>query len=125
MDALAVDRLALRECHGAEGAAVVRALHSDDVLPAGDRASQLDRSLDGLRAGVPEEERVKRRVRHHREQPLNELEVWLVETDAALRVDDVHALIRRGLADLRVAMAYAVSMSEPYATVQVHVTHRG
>ena len=62
METLRIDGLALRDRHRAERAAVVRALHGDDVLSACDRARHLDRALDGLRAGVPEEERVERRV---------------------------------------------------------------
>lgn len=80
----AVSRLALRDGHRAVRAAVIRALHRDDVLAARDGARHLDGRLDGLAARVPEEERVERGVWHHREQLLDEAEVRLVERDATL-----------------------------------------
>ena len=84
MESLAVDRLALRDRHRAVRPAVVPALHVDDVLSARDRARHLDRCLDRLRARVPEEERVQRRVGHHRDKLLDALQVGLVVGNAAL-----------------------------------------
>lgn len=81
---LGVDRLALRDRHGAVGPPVVRALHADDVLPPRDLPRHLERALDRLGAAVPEEERVERGVGHDREEALDEAEVGLVQCDAAL-----------------------------------------
>lgn len=47
-------------------------------------SSHLQRTLDRFRTRVPKEKRVQRRVRHNREQLLDEFEVRLVVRDAAL-----------------------------------------
>ena len=81
---LRVDRLALRHRHRAVGTAMVRALHADNILLPCDRPSHLDGTFDCLRTTVPEEERIKRFVGHHREELLDETEVRLVESNTAL-----------------------------------------
>ena len=73
VEAGTVDRLALRDGHGAHRAAVVCALHVDDVGPACDAPSHLEGGLDGLPARRPEEEGVEGGMRHHGQQPLDEL----------------------------------------------------
>ena len=67
---------------------MVAALHHDDVISLGVRASDLDRCLNGLTTGVPEEERVEALVRHHRQERLHQLYIWLRQGDGALNVDD-------------------------------------
>ena len=84
MEPCAVDRLALGDGHRTHRPAVVRPLHVDDVLASSNAPRHLDRRLDGLRARRPEEERVQRRVRHHGQQPLDKLEIWLVVCNATL-----------------------------------------
>lgn len=84
VESLAVDSLALRHSHGAERSTMVAALHGDYILLSRDRPGHLDGRLNGFRARVPKEERVKRRVGHYRKQSFNKLQVWLVECEAAL-----------------------------------------
>lgn len=102
---LAVDGLGARHGHGAKGAAVVRALHDDDVLLLGRVARQLDRRLDGFGARVPEEERVQRLVRHDRHQRPHEVEVRLLERNVDLRVHHLAHLRLRRFGDARVTVA--------------------
>lgn len=61
-----------------------RALHRDDVLLARDAAHHFERSLDGLRARIDEEERVERTVRHEGEQTFYETQIGLVVCDGTL-----------------------------------------
>ena len=98
VEARSVDRLAFRDGHRAHRAAMVRTLHADDILAAGECPRHFDARFDGLGARVPEEERVQRRVRHHGQQPFDELEVRLVKRDAALK-DTVDLAVARWRAD--------------------------
>ena len=84
MRALRIPCLALRDGDRSHGATVVRALHRDDVLLASDHPGHLNGALDRLRSRVPEEERVERRVGHHRNKLLDESQVGLVVGNAAL-----------------------------------------
>lgn len=102
---LAVDGLGARHGHRAERAPVVAALHDDDVLLLGRVPRQLDRRLDGLGPGIPEEERVETRVRHQGEQVLDQFEVGPLECDVDLRVHHLGRLRLCRLRDRRVAVA--------------------
>ena len=84
MRALRVSGLALCDSDCAHCTTVVRALHRDDVLLASDHPGHLNSALDRLRSRIPEEERVQRRVGHHRDKLLDELQVGLVVGNAAL-----------------------------------------
>ena len=84
MRALGISSLALRDTNRAHSPTVIRSLHRDDVLLAGDQARHLNGTLDGLGARRPEEERVEGGVGHHGDELLDELQVWLVVRDAAL-----------------------------------------
>lgn len=64
---------------------MVPTLHRNDVWPACDYAGHFDSAFDGLRAGVPEEERVEGFVGHDGDELFDELEIGLVECDTALR----------------------------------------
>lgn len=54
------------------------------MLPSSSDARQLDSCLNGLRTGIPEEERIERRMGHDREEPFDELKVGFVKGDTAL-----------------------------------------
>ena len=84
MRALRIPCLALRNGYRSHGATVVRALHRDDVLLASDHPGHLNGALDRLRSRIPEKERVKGFMRHQRNELVNELQVGIVEGDAAL-----------------------------------------
>jgi len=60
-------------------------LHGDNVLPTGDHPCHLEGCFDGLGTRVPQEERIKRRVRHNWEEFLDEAQVRPVECDATLK----------------------------------------
>jgi hypothetical protein len=98
-------------------------LHGDDVLAPSHHTGHFDGSLDRLRTGVPEEERVQRFVRHDGKQLLDKLKIWLVECDTALcrtsekvecvvttraylAMHKVHALLCCSSANLRVTVTY-------------------
>ena len=84
MCALGISSLALSDTDRAHSPTVIRSLHRDDVLLASDHPGHLNGALDRLRSRIPEEERVQRRVGHHRDKLLNELQVGLVVGNAAL-----------------------------------------
>ena len=84
---------------------MVRSLHDNDIVPLCVGTGNLDGSLDGLGTRVPEEERFKRRVRHHRQQLLDELDVGLGEGNGALNVDDRLSLGNDRLGDSGVGVA--------------------
>lgn len=85
---LAVDGLGAGHGHGAECAAVVGALHDDDILLLGCVAGELDGCFDGFGARVPEEERVEGFVWHEWEEGVDEVEIGLLEGDVDLAVDE-------------------------------------
>ncbi len=67
-----------RDGGGAEGSAVEGAPEGDDAGPPGHPSRELERSLDGLRAGIAEEDRVQRLracVGEHCGQPPDRLQV--------------------------------------------------
>ena len=83
-----------RDAQRAKRAAVEGAVEGDDRRPAGRPARQLERALDGLGAGVAEEdgvERVGQRAGQHLRQPRNRLVVahalHQVEQSVGLGVD--------------------------------------
>ena len=67
---------------------MVCTLHDDDVVSLGISPRNFDGGFDSLRPRVPEEERLERRVRHHRQQLLHKLDVWLRQGDCALDVNN-------------------------------------
>ena len=77
--------------------------HCDQVLPPGSPLDQLDGHLDGLAAGIPEEERVQARVGHEGDEGLDETEVREGEGDGALDVGDLGGLGDYRSSDGRVA----------------------
>lgn len=93
--------------HGArtECSPVVSALEGDERFATGGLSSEFHGCFDGFGAGVPEEEGVKRRVGHGREETVDELQVGSVEGDGALEVDEVGDLRGSSLRDGRVAAA--------------------
>ena len=101
-----VDVLAPRHRHGAVSPSMVCTLEGDDVVTTRNLPGDFDRCFDSLRPRVPEEERVERRMRHNGEQTFDESEIWLVERDAALRMDELAALHCCCTADLGVRMTY-------------------
>ena len=74
----AVDRLAARERHRAEGPPVKRPPEGDHVLPAGLVPGELEGRLDGLGPRVREEHPVPARHRRQPCQPLGQRDLLLV-----------------------------------------------
>lgn len=97
--ALGVD--GLRPCHGTgtHGSAVISALEDNQVLPASCLPGELDGSLNCLGTRVPEEELVKRGVGHNREELLDKLKIGLMESDGALKMNEVVDLLSSSLGD--------------------------
>ena len=54
------------------------------MLLPGRHASYFNSRLDSFRTRVPEEKGIEGRVRHNRQESLDELHVRLMETDTAL-----------------------------------------
>lgn len=67
-------------------------LHRDDILFPCNDSCHFDRAFNSFRSRVPEVERVKGRVRHHREEPINELQIRTSKTNATL---DINSLSRK------------------------------
>lgn len=67
---------------------MITALHNYNVVTLGLGSRHFDRSFDRLTARIPEEEAVQARIRHHREERFDELDVRLRQGDGALYVDD-------------------------------------
>jgi len=63
---------------------MIPALHTNDILPLRQLSGHFDCGFHSFGSRIPEEERVKRRVRHDWEKAFNKSEVWLVQSDAAL-----------------------------------------
>lgn len=95
---------------------MVSALEADDVLLARGLSSDFDGGLHGLGPRVPEEELVERWVGHRWQELLNELEVWLVESDRALQVDELVDLSGGGGTDMWVAAGCRGVSERPFAT---------
>ena len=84
---------------------MIPTLHTDDVVLPRDDSRHLQCTFDSFTSRVPEEERIKRGMGHHREKFFDETQIGFVECNAALTVDEGHTLISSSLANFRVAMA--------------------
>ena len=95
------------ERHGAVGSSVETASEGDDHRPASGRLGELDRGLDGFRAGVRQEEPcrlARREVGEAPRQQLVQLQSGLVVEDVLLCVNDVRGLIGDRRGDARVGV---------------------
>lgn len=62
-------------------------MHDDDILLLREDPGNLNRSLDGLGSGVPEEERVERFVRHEGKELLDKPQIRAMIRDATLEAE--------------------------------------
>ena len=97
--------LGVRQGQRAHGAAVEAALEGDDPGPMGVVPGQLDGALDGLGAGVGEEDPRLLLERCDRGQALHELQVARLVEVGGGNVDQAIRLVLDGLHHLRVGVA--------------------
>ena len=71
---------------------MISSLESNQVGPSSSLPGELHSSLNSLGTRVPEKERIERRVGHDGEESIDELEVWCVESERALEVDELRDL---------------------------------
>jgi hypothetical protein len=101
---------------------MIRALHTNDILTLRQLSGHFDRGFYCFGSRIPEEKGIKGGVRHNWDQAFNKSEIWLMQSDAALftvkmkfnlksgsqylRVNKLHALVRRGFANLWVRVPW-------------------